>query len=311
MKIGDFAGKKICILGFGREGRAMADALTNHAKGCVITIADKNEKMVVPKEFAQQTGEGWLSNLETFDVVIKSPGIPPLPAITRLGEKTTTSTQIFLDSVKDSGAIVIGVTGSKGKSTTSTLIHTILKHAGVDSHLIGNIGEPAISHLQEAKSNTIFVHEMSSYQLMDLTSSPDIAVITAFFPEHLDYHGSLEAYLEAKKHITRFQTKNNTVIFNAESAEAKDIAAESKGTKFSYTIKDSPVDLDEILLKGKHNLGNIAAAYKVCKLLDVHDEFLVKSSRSLKGYLTALRASVSSTGWNGSMTLFQRRLSPL
>lgn len=283
MKIGDFAGKNICILGFGREGRAMANALMEHAKGCEITIADMNEKTDVPKEFKKQTGETWLSDLEKFDVLIKSPGIPPQPEITRLEGKLTTSTQIFLDTVKGSGATVIGVTGSKGKSTTSSLIHAILKAAKKDTYLIGNIGEPAIAHLKEAKPKTIFVLEMSSYQLMDLTVSPDIAVITAFFPEHLDYHGSLEAYLEAKKHIARFQTEKDIVIFNAEFPEAKDIAAESKGTKIPFTLHDSPVDQQQILLKGQHNLGNITAAWKVCKLLDIDDEIFGEVVQNFKG----------------------------
>lgn len=283
MKISDFAGKKICILGFGREGRAMAKALTEHAKGCKITVADMNEKTEVPKEYKSHTGEKWLSDLETFDVLIKSPGIPPLPEIIRLQDKLTTSTQIFLDSIKESGTTVIGVTGSKGKSTTSTLIHTILKDAGKDSYLVGNIGEPSIAHLKDAKETTIFVHEMSSYQLMDLTVSPDIAVITAFFPEHLDYHGSLEAYVEAKKKIASFQSDKDVIFFNADFPEAKNIAEESKGTKIPFTMKDSPVTAEEILLRGDHNLGNIAGAWKVAMHLGVPKESALKTIKSFKG----------------------------
>lgn len=283
MNIRDLAGKNICILGFGREGQAMAKALQEFAQGCTITVADKNETISVPNDFKKQTGEQWLSNLDTFDVLIKSPGIPPQPEITRLQQKLTSSTQIFFDTIKGSGATVIGVTGSKGKSTTSTLIHAILKAAGEDTYLIGNIGEPAIAHLKDAQQKTIFVFEMSSYQLMDLTVSPDIAVVTAFFPEHLDYHGSLEAYLEAKKPIARFQTEKGIVIFNTEFPAAKDIAAESKGTKIPYTVKDSPVDQEDICLKGKHNLGNIAAAWKVSKLLDVDDEIFGEVVTHFKG----------------------------
>lgn len=301
MNIQDLAGKNICILGFGREGRAMANALTEYVKGCKITIADMNEKTEVPKEFKKQTGETWLSNLEIFDVLIKSPGIPPLPEITRLKGKLTTPTQIFLDTIAGSGATVIGVTGSKGKSTTASLIYEILSRssgsqtadcdlriaaakAGTKKvFLIGNIGEPAIAHLAEAKPDTIFILEMSSYQLMDLTVSPHIAVISAFFPEHLDYHGSLEAYLEAKKHITRFQTEDDVVFYNAGFPEAKDIAEESKGTKIPFSIKDSPVTADDTLLKGEHNLGNIAAAWKVCMHLGVAKEAAIKAIKQFKG----------------------------
>jgi UDP-N-acetylmuramoylalanine--D-glutamate ligase len=215
--------------------------------------------------------------------VIKSPGIPPQPEFADLGAKMTTPTQIFFDSIADTGALTIGVTGSKGKSTTSSLIHAILKAAERDSHLVGNIGEPSIAHLAEAKPGAIFVLEMSSYQLMDLTVSPNIAIVTAFFPEHLDYHGSLDAYLEAKKHIARFQTKKDIVIFNAEFPEAKEIAAESKGTKIPFTLHDSPVDQHQILLKGKHNLGNITAAWNVCKLLDIDDEIFGEVVENFRG----------------------------
>ncbi len=283
MKISDFAGKNICILGFGREGRAMAKALTEYAKGCEITVADMNKETEVPKEFKKQTGDKWLTNLEIFDVLIKSPGIPPQPEITRLHEKLTTSTQIFLDTVKGTGAFVIGITGSKGKSTTSTLIHAILKAAKENTYLIGNIGEPAIAHLKDAKPKTIFVLEMSSYQLMDLTVSPDIAVITAFFPEHLDYHGSLDAYLEAKKKITAFQSEKDTVFFNADFPEAKDIAEGSKGKKIPFTMKDAPVTSDDVLLKGDHNLGNIAAAWLVTQQLGVPKDSALKTIKAFRG----------------------------
>lgn len=283
MRIQDLSNKNVCILGFGREGRAMADALLESAKGCEITVADKNEKTVVSKEFRSQTGAGWLTNLETFDVLIKSPGIPPLPELIHFKDKLTTSTQIFFDSIKDTGAIIVGVTGSKGKSTTSTLIHHILKAAGKDTHLIGNIGEAAIAHLKDAKSNTIFVHELSSYQLMDLTSSPEIAVVTAFFPEHLDYHGSLDAYLEAKKHIARFQTDKDTVIFNASSPEAKLIASEGEGKKIGFSIKDAPVTSEDILLRGEHNLSNIAAAWTVCEVLGVEKESAMRTITTFQG----------------------------
>ena len=283
MHIQDLAHKNVCILGFGREGHAMADALKTYAKGCDITVADKNESAVVPKEFGNQTGSGWLSNLEKFDVLIKSPGIPPLPELSHFKDKLTTPTQIFFDSIRDTGAIIVGVTGSKGKSTTSTLIYQILKAAGRDTHLIGNIGEAAIAHLKDAKAHTIFVHELSSYQLMDLVSSPQIAVVTAFFPEHLDYHGSLDAYLEAKKHIARFQTDKDTVIFNASSPEAKLIASEGEGKTISFSIKDAPVTSDDVFLKGEHNLGNIAAAWKAVELLGIGKDTAIEAITTFKG----------------------------
>lgn len=282
MHIRDLAGKRICILGFGREGQAMLKALEEYAPDCEVTVADRNAEVILPAGSRHwlQVGNGWLKNLEKFDVLIKSPGIPPNRELAAYGVKLTSPTQIFFDSIADSGATVIGVTGSKGKSTTASLMHAILTAAGKQSRLIGNIGEPAIAHLLDAKPGTIFVMEMSSYQLMDLTVSPHIAVITAFFPEHLDYHGSVEAYQEAKKHIARFQTKNDCIFFAADSQGAREIAAEGNGEKIPFSAKDAPVKLGDTKLIGNHNLSNIAAAFLVSQRLGAAKETAIAAIRT-------------------------------
>jgi len=282
MHIRDLAGKNICILGFGREGQAMLKALEECAPDCEVTVADRNAEVTLPAGSRHwlQVGDGWLKNLEKFDVLIKSPGIPPNAQLNVLGAKLVTPTQIFFDSIADSGATVIGVTGSKGKSTTASLMHAILTAAGKQSRLIGNIGEPAIAHLLDAKPETIFVMEMSSYQLMDLTVSPHIAVITAFFPEHLDYHGSMEAYKEAKKHMTRFQTKQDKVFFAADSTGAVEIAKESKGNRIPFSAADVPVAIEETRLIGAHNASNIAAAFLVSQELGIAKDVVIAAIRA-------------------------------
>jgi len=282
MKIQDLSGKKICILGFGKEGQAMLLALEEYLPGADITIADKNPALKA-KNYKLKTGPDYLKDLHRFDAIIKSPGIPPCHELDAVRMKITSSTQIFLDTIRDSGATVIGVTGSKGKSTTSTLIYEILKAAGKKTFLIGNIGEAAIAHLKDAKSNTFFVQEMSSYQLMDLTVSPHIAVITSFFPEHLDYHGTLDAYKEAKTHIARFQVRDDVIFFNALFEEAKEIAGMSKGKKIRFSADDCPVTADEIHLIGEHNRSNMAAATLVAQQLGVSDDVLVKVLTAFRG----------------------------
>jgi len=284
MKIQEFAGKTICVLGYGREGKAVVAALEQFAPGCEITIADKNEAAVTdhPKHWVQ-AGGGWLKNLAKFDVIIKSPGIPPQAEFEPVKNKLTSSTQIFLDSVADKGVSLVGVTGSKGKSTTSSLIHTILKTAKKDVHLVGNIGEPAIAHLAQAKKGTIFVMEMSSYQLMDLTASPHIAVITSFFPEHLDYHGNLANYIEAKKHVARFQTADDLVFFNAQSPGAAEIAKEGEGRKIPFLSGDSPIDISDTNLIGLHNQSNIAAACMVAATFGVDKKTTLKAVKAFQG----------------------------
>ncbi|MDD4287396.1 MAG: UDP-N-acetylmuramoyl-L-alanine--D-glutamate ligase [Candidatus Peribacteraceae bacterium] len=289
MHIKDLNGKSICILGFGREGQAMLKALEEHAPGCEITIADKKEQTELPATSYQlQVGPGWLKNLEKFDVLIKSPGIPPSEELAAYSIKLTSPTQIFFDSIKDSGATVIGVTGSKGKSTTASLLFHILRTSQrankptSNVFLVGNIGEPAIAHVKDASPAAIFVMEMSSYQLMNLTVSPHFAVVTVFFPEHLDYHGSVEAYKEAKKHITRFQTKEDKVFFAADSAGAVEIAKESKGKRIPFSVKDAPVKPGETKLLGSHNLSNIAAAFAVSQEFKIPRDIAIAAIKSFQ-----------------------------
>lgn len=296
MKITDLAGKKICILGYGREGKAMIAAIVENVKKCKITVADENPDAL--KELAEttpyylQSGPEWLQNLNTFDVIIKSPGIPMNETLKAESSKLTSSTQIFFDTIKDSGSTVIGVTGSKGKSTTASLLYAMLKTGKKEVHLVGNIGEPAISHLKDAKNRTLFVMEMSSYQLMDLTVSPQIAVITSFFPEHLNYHASaslgtgsspLEAYMDAKKNITRFQKEGDLVFFCATSHGATDIAKEGEGTKIPFSAENAPVRIEDTHLIGDHNLSNIAGAFTVATRLGIPEDKAIAVIKEFQG----------------------------
>jgi hypothetical protein len=148
-------------------------------------------------------------------------------------------------------------------------------------HLL--IGKPVIEYISAAKAGTIFVEEMSSYQLMDLTVSPHIAVVTSFFPEHLDYHGSLEAYKDAKKHIARFQSAEDTIFYNAKSPGAIEIAEESKGQHVPFSDEDAPVQIEDTHLLGVHNLSNIAGAFKVARSLGVPVETCIQVFKDFHG----------------------------
>ncbi|MFA7681947.1 MAG: UDP-N-acetylmuramoyl-L-alanine--D-glutamate ligase, partial [Candidatus Peribacteraceae bacterium] len=293
MHIKDLNGKKVCILGFGQEGQAVLRAIAKYAPNTKITIADKksearSSKSETVSDFDIRisdfvAGEDYLQNLDQFDIIIKSPGIPPCPELTAVGIHVTNTTQIFLDTIAGSGATVIGVTGSKGKSTTASLIHAILAMAKKDVHLVGNIGDPAIDHLEDITNHTIFVMEMSSYQLLHTTTSPHIAVIVSFFPEHLDYHQSMEAYREAKRNIVRFQKAEDIVIFNAQAPDVLEIAGASPGVKVPFTEDDAPVTLKETHLIGAHNLFNIAAASKTAESLQIDQKIIKKAICAFKG----------------------------
>jgi len=286
MEISNFAKKSVCIVGYGREGKATARALETYADGCKeIVIVDKNEE-IDPGSYKAQLGAEWLKDLDRFDVIIKSPGVPPLPELTALGDKLTSSTQIFLETVHEKGSKVIGVTGTKGKSTTSSLIAAILKEDERDVHLVGNIGVPTLDHLEYAKEGTLFVMEMSSYQLMDLTVSPHIAVITSFFPEHLDYHIKLDRYEEAKAQIVQHQDKEEDFVFSSAENNAGTIASYAivqMDHRIEYKADDVPVDIADTHLRGTHNVLNIAGAWKVTEHLGVDKEDAVTAIKRFKG----------------------------
>lgn len=282
MKITDLNGKKICFIGYAREGQAMQKALEQYAPNAKLTFADANEHAEVVGADAQ-LGPHYLDNLDRFDVVIRSMGIPDKPEFTALGNKVTNSTVIFFDSIADSGVRTIGVTGTKGKSTTTNLIYHALKATDNPVFLMGNIGVPMISFLHEAKPGTTFVIELSSYMLEHLRRSPQIAVVTSFFPEHLDRHGSIEKYWGAKKNIASHQTPADAVFYCADYPECQEIAESSAGIKIPFTATDFPLPVAETKLKGEHNRSNLAAAFKVAEYCGVGRELAVETLKNTEG----------------------------
>ena len=166
------------------------------------------------------------------------------------------------------------------------MIAAILKEDERDVHLVGNIGLPTLNYLEHAKEGTWFVMEMSSFQLMDITVSPHIAVITSFFPEHLDYHIKLKDYEIAKAHIVMNQDKEKDFVFSSYANNARTIAAYATvkmGNRREYKGEDAPLELAETHLKGAHNLLNIAGAWKVAEHLGVEKDAAVRAIKKFKG----------------------------
>lgn len=208
-------------------------------------------------------------------LLFKTPGIPlshPIvQKIINAGSQVTSNTQLFFDLVVEndqSSITTIGITGTKGKSTTSSLIHHLLKENQLDSYLCGNIGRPALDAWMQWQINkkdqpsAVFVLEMSCHQLAELKNSPRIAVIQDIISEHLDYYDSFEQYYQAKTQIARFQSQSDLLIYNGESKTATRLAALSPARKISFSLQDR--ELLEIakssLLIGQHNLYNIIPA---------------------------------------------------
>lgn len=246
------AKQKIVLLGYGKEGQSTERFLQVHAPQAEIVIAD------------QSRDADYLSLQTTGDLVIKTPGISKR----FLTVPYTTATNIFLANVQKP---VIGVTGSKGKSTTSSLIAALLQAGGKQVRLVGNIGAPALDVLDEQASTDVFVMELSSYQLDDLEKAPDVAVFTSFFPEHLDYHGSLETYFEAKANIVRKGDKDQVFVYNPKYPELQELVQEAPGQAIPF-VEAVPFSVEEFRLRGAHNLQNLYGAWTVAQRFGVTPE---------------------------------------
>jgi len=237
--------KNVCILGYGKEGKVTEKYIKKHYPNLEIGILD------------QSLNKNYLEQQQGFDLAIKTPGIPK----TKVKIPYVTATNIFFSQNKN---FIIGVTGSKGKSTTASIIYKILKTAGKKVRLIGNIGNPMLEVLlKKVDPDEIFVIELSSYMLEDIEYSPNIALLLNLFPEHMDYHGGIENYYEAKKNIFKFQ-------------KSGDMAVQPPFTE-KIPFKNS-----EIPLLGAHNLKNIQAAIKVARLLKVSDSAISKAIKHFK-----------------------------
>jgi len=264
--------KKIAILGFGREGKAVLRFLKKQGLRNV-TILDK------------KFDKNYLKNLEDFNVIYRSPGVPynlkEIQKAVKAGVKFTSATDLFFKNAK---GLIIGVTGTKGKGTTSTLIYKILASAGKDVYLAGNIRKPAIDILPKLKKNSVTVLELSSFQLQDLKQSPHIAVALDMFPDHMDAHKNLKEYFEAKSSIAGYQTKKDRVFYAAGNKYAKTIASKSKGKKIGVNPKSfkffSPRDLK---ILGEHNFKNAVMAAMVATDLGISKNVILKTVKNYRG----------------------------
>ncbi len=255
--------KKILILGFGKEGRATFEKLRRWFPEKELGIADKNERLkeeLSGEKVSLHLGTDYLQSVAHYDVVFKSPGVrlekmPP-------GVVLTSQTDWFLTAFRDR---MIGVTGTKGKSTTASLIYHFLKSAGKKVLLLGNIGVSAFEKLEEVEDDTLIVYELSAHQLQDVQHSPKTAVLLNIFPEHLDHFGSFEAYRNAKWNINRFQKPGDLLV--VDKALQKDIVNQYPEVKLMEVreVKNAP-------LKGVHNLKNLDAALKAVEKYGVSNE---------------------------------------
>jgi UDP-N-acetylmuramoylalanine--D-glutamate ligase len=219
--IDNLQNKRIVILGFGREGRAMLNYLLKYHPGQAVHIADANPGLVLPHELRANghitlsIGIGYLERLDDYDMIIKTPGIP-LDTLKGKADPTkiTSQTDIFLRMFAKQ---VAGITGTKGKSTTSSLLYHLLRQQSDDTLLLGNIGVPAFEMIDRIGPGTRVVFELSSHQLEDIHISPTIAILLNIFEEHLDHYPSYKAYQQAKLNIARHQREGDVFIYHADN----------------------------------------------------------------------------------------------
>jgi UDP-N-acetylmuramoylalanine--D-glutamate ligase len=277
------AAESAAIWGFGREGRAAYDHLRARRPDLALTILDDAALADAPLGAAVLTGAEAMDALRagTFDLVVKSPGISlyrdEIAQARAGGTHFTSVTNLWFDEYPDARTIV--VTGTKGKSTTSRLIHHLLTRGGLDVHLLGNVGVPALG---ETPGRDWTVLELSSYQLADFKHAPDIAVLTNLYPEHAPWHGGVEPYYRDKLRAIRDEAKTLAVPNRADPQLRERLGTRAHTNWYNeangFHVKDdhlyfgdTPVEITNFPLRGAHNLANLAAACTVADLAGLHD----------------------------------------
>lgn len=265
---------KIAILGYGAQGRA---AYEHWHDGNEITICDGQVIKDVPAGAETRFGPDHLRNLDRFDLIVRSPIVHPRDIVAAnspaILDKVTTVTNEFFRVCPSRN--IIGVTGTKGKGTTSTLIAKMLEADGKRAHVGGNIGTPPLDLLKDnIRPEDYVVLELANFQLIDLKYSPPLAVCLMVVPEHLDWHGDHDEYVEAKQQLFSHQTSDDLAIYYAENETSRQIVAASPGRQLPYyaapgaVIQNDKVIIDEqnicevseLKLLGKHNWQNVCAA---------------------------------------------------
>ncbi|QED47449.1 UDP-N-acetylmuramoyl-L-alanine--D-glutamate ligase [Cytobacillus dafuensis] len=308
-QINHYHHKKILVIGLAKSGVAAASLL--HKLGAFVTVNDYKplSENLEAQELLEQgitviCGEHPIGLLEEgFELIVKNPGIPyHNPMIAGAIEKgIPVITEVEL-AYQISEAPLIAITGTNGKTTTTTLVFEMLKTGEKQPLLAGNIGIVASEVAQEASTENTIVIELSSFQLMGIeTFNPRIAILTNLYDAHLDYHGTRYEYVKAKANITKNQTENDFLIVNAEQSEVMEIANNSKAIMIPFSSKnklssgaythegwiyfndEKIIALKNIALPGTHNLENILAAIAAAKLSKVDNDAIFKVLNSFQG----------------------------
>ena len=295
--------KKIAILGFGKEGKSTYNFIRRYLNKKKLTIIDKVKQEINDEYVDIISGENYLEGLYKYDLIIKSPGITLKDIdISNFKDRITSQLELVLEVYRKN---IIGITGTKGKSTTTSLIYEIIKDQRDKVFILGNIGNPLLDRVEEYDENSILVIEMSSDQLEFVDKSPHIAIILNLFEDHLDHAGTIEHYHDSKMNIFKYQDENDYCIYSDDNYYLRQRMESSqyKGIKYnirfdyenlnqnSVRIKDKGVYLnnellytdDERKLIGDHNLKNIMFALTVAKIMNLNLDKANKIIKEFKG----------------------------
>ena len=301
-----FKNKKILILGFGKEGKSTYKLIRRYLKEQLIYIADKKEEIHNEKDLKQDKNveiiseEKYLENLEQYDIIMKSPGISFAKIdTTKFFHKIKSQLELFLEFFN---VYTIGITGTKGKSTTSTLLYNVLKEQNMKTMLLGNIGIPVFDYIDEIQEDMILILEMSSHQLEYMEKSPNIAILLNIFEEHLDHYNSYKNYAKAKCNIYKYQKETDYFIYNIDNEMLKNIVKPSTSITYKVSLKgknESNIYLkndivyfnDKVIynrneprnLIGDYNLNNIMFVLAVSEILKLN---LNKTIQTIKEFKT-------------------------
>lgn len=299
---------KYIILGLGVEGQASIKFLLQKVSPKNIILSDKNEKALenesiktLVKDIPSKNiflGDLYLDALDHGNIVVKSAGIC-INKTEKLKNyidtnkiKLSSNTDLFFENKK---GIVIGITGSKGKSTTTTFTYELFKNAGFDARLIGNIGNASTYELENGTEKTIYVFEMSSYQLENFNHEIDYGIFTSFFPEHLDYHLTIENYKDAKLNLPKHIKPTGELVYNPclediysdlNKLKCKKTRSIDENNKiisdYMYISGKKFINVNELNVIGMHNYKNLLASIKIAKIFNISDDIIKNTLKTFK-----------------------------
>lgn len=284
-------GKHVAVCGIGRNNTPVVKQFLDH--GAIVTACDRRTREQLGEDAARELeamgatlclGETYLDNLQGMDMILRTPGmkpyLPPFEEARQNGIEVTSEMELFFELCP---APIYAVTGSDGKTTTTTIIAGLLRAAGKTVHLGGNIGRPLLPDIDSVKADDVAVVEISSFQLTRMTQSPHVAVVTNVAPNHLDWHTDMEEYIEAKRNLVTFQTTADRAVLNADNAITADFSSYVKGECLFFSRRAAQngawlreddvlcvtvgeettpiIAAKDIRLPGVHNVENFLAAF--------------------------------------------------